>query len=110
MDSRSECDCPVAHLPCCLQLTCLACDEAGEVVCAGSMDPFSIYVWAMQTGKLTDVLTGHEAPVSGLCFSTAAGLLASSSWDKTVRYDAERVAHYSLLAPPCRPCCFRQAH
>jgi periodic tryptophan protein 2 len=49
------------------------------------MDPFSIYVWALQTGKLTDVLTGHEAPVSGLCFSSGAGLLASSSWDKTVR-------------------------
>ena len=67
------------------QLTCLACDDAGEVVCAGSLEPFSVYVWALQTGRLTDVLTGHEAPVSGLAFSSAAGLLASSSWDKTVR-------------------------
>ena len=31
------------------------------------------------------VLAGHEGPVSGLCFSPSRPLLASSSWDKTVR-------------------------
>lgn len=44
-------------------------DPSGEVVCAGSMDPFEIYIWSLQTGRLLDVLSGHEGPVSGLAFS-----------------------------------------
>jgi hypothetical protein len=32
----------------------------GEVVCAGAMDPFLVYVWSLQTGKLLDTLAGHE--------------------------------------------------
>lgn len=35
-----------------VQFTCLSSDLSGEVVCAGSLDPFNIYVWALQTGKL----------------------------------------------------------
>lgn len=31
------------------------------------------------------VLAGHDGPVSGLSFSPSRSLLASSSWDKTVR-------------------------
>jgi periodic tryptophan protein 2 len=27
------------------QLTCLAVDPSGEVVCAGAIDPFEVYVW-----------------------------------------------------------------
>jgi periodic tryptophan protein 2 len=68
-----------------VQFSCLAADEAGEIVCAGAMDPFNIYVWSLQTGRILDVLTGHEAPLTSLSFSTASGLLASGSWDKTVR-------------------------
>ena len=34
---------------------------------------------------LLQVLAGHDGPVSGLCFSPSRSLLASSSWDKTVR-------------------------
>ena len=30
------------------------------------MEPFSIFVWALQTGKLLDVLAGHAGPVSAL--------------------------------------------
>jgi periodic tryptophan protein 2 len=67
------------------QYISLACDDAGEVICAGTMDPFSIHVWSLQTGKLLDVLTGHQGPVCSLSFSASAGLLASASWDKTVR-------------------------
>jgi len=67
------------------QLTSLAVDPAGEVVCAGSVDPFEVYVWSLQTGKLLDVLAGHTGPLSGLSFAAGASLLASSSWDKTVR-------------------------
>jgi periodic tryptophan protein 2 len=67
------------------QFSCVAGDEAGEIVCAGGMDPFNVYVWSMQTGKLLDVLAGHTGPVSCISFSSAAGLVASGSWDKTVR-------------------------
>lgn len=68
----------------------LAVDSAGEVVAAGSADSFEIYVWAMQTGKLLDVLAGHEGPISCLAFSPSTSvstrtLLASGSWDSSVR-------------------------
>lgn len=33
-----------------VQLTSLAVDYSGEMVCAGAMDPFQIYVWSLQTG------------------------------------------------------------
>lgn len=68
-----------------VQFSCLAADEAGEIVCAGALDPFNIYVWSLQTGRVLDVLTGHEAPITSLSFSSSAGLLASGSWDKTIR-------------------------
>ena len=66
-----------------VQFTCLAADASGEVVCAGSVDPFSIYVWALQTGRLLDVLAGHEGPLSTLEFTGTT--LASGSWDGTVK-------------------------
>ena len=69
-----------------VQFVSLAVDPSGEVVCAGSADSFEIYMWSVQTGKLLDILSGHEGPVAGLSFSTSgSGVLASTSWDKTVR-------------------------
>lgn len=44
-----------------------------------------VYVWSLQTGKLLDVLAGHEAPLSELSFSPNQGVLASASWDGTVK-------------------------
>ena len=45
-----------------------------------------IYVWSIKTGRLLDILSGHEGPVSCLAFSPLeGGLLASGSWDKTAR-------------------------
>ncbi|KAH7277624.1 hypothetical protein KP509_39G059700 [Ceratopteris richardii] len=67
------------------QFASLATDKSGEVVCAGSLDSFQIYVWSMKTSRLLDVLSGHEGPVHGLIFSPVHEMLASSSWDKTVR-------------------------
>lgn len=67
------------------QLVSLAVDPAGEVICGASMEPFEIYVWSLQTGKLLDVLSGHAGPLSCLSFAGAQSLLASSSWDKTVK-------------------------
>nr|CAD1824141.1 unnamed protein product [Ananas comosus var. bracteatus] len=59
--------------------------SSGEVICAGTLDSFEIYVWSMKTGRLLDVLSGHSGPVHGLMFSPTNAILASSSWDKTVR-------------------------
>eukprot|EP00163_Fabomonas_tropica_P028954 TRINITY_DN602_c0_g1_i6.p1 TRINITY_DN602_c0_g1~~TRINITY_DN602_c0_g1_i6.p1 ORF type:complete len:387 (+),score=77.69 TRINITY_DN602_c0_g1_i6:135-1295(+) len=67
------------------QFTCLAADPSGEVVCAGSVDTFEIFVWSVQTGRILDVLSGHQGPISSLMFDPAQGTLASGSWDKTVR-------------------------
>jgi periodic tryptophan protein 2 len=39
----------------------------------------------MKTGRLLDVLSGHQGPVSGLQFNPLQPVLASSSWDKTVK-------------------------
>ena len=38
-----------------VQFACLALDPSSEVVSAGSLDTFEIFVWSMQTGKLLEV-------------------------------------------------------
>ncbi|KAJ2521226.1 U3 snoRNP protein [Coemansia sp. RSA 1939] len=68
-----------------VQFTSLAVDPSGEIVCAGCQDTFEIYMWSMQTGKLLDVLSGHEGPISVLAFRADGLSLASGSWDNTVR-------------------------
>lgn len=68
-----------------VQFNSLAVDPSGEVVVAGSQDEFDIYVWSVQTGALLDTLGGHEGPISCLAFGTENSVLASSSWDKTIR-------------------------
>jgi len=71
-----------------VQFISLALDTSGQIVCAGTLDPFNIYIWSLQTGRLTDMLSGHTGPVTSLAFSPSASdepLLASSSWDHTVR-------------------------
>lgn len=68
-----------------VQFTCLAVEPSGEVVSAGSTDSFDVFVWSVQTGQLLDTLSGHEGPVSCLAFSMENAVLASASWDKTIR-------------------------
>ncbi|KAK1574884.1 hypothetical protein Q3G72_000756 [Acer saccharum] len=68
-----------------MQFVSLAADQSGEVICAGTLDSFEIFVWSMKTGRLLDILSGHEGPVHSLVFSPTNAILASSSWDKTVR-------------------------
>ncbi|XP_028656368.2 PWP2 small subunit processome component [Erpetoichthys calabaricus] len=67
------------------QFSCLAIDGSGEIVSAGSQDYFEIYIWSMQTGRLLEVLAGHEGPISSLSFNPNQAILASASWDKTVK-------------------------
>ncbi|XP_029941900.1 periodic tryptophan protein 2 homolog [Salarias fasciatus] len=68
-----------------VQFSSLAVDASGELVSAGAQDSFQIFLWSMQTGRLLEVLGGHEGPVSGLSFSPVQSVLASVSWDRTVR-------------------------
>lgn len=37
------------------QFSCLTIDPSGDVVCAGALDMFEIFVWSMQTGRLLEV-------------------------------------------------------
>ncbi|NXC79465.1 PWP2 protein, partial [Cercotrichas coryphoeus] len=67
------------------QFSCLAVDSSGEIVAAGSQDSFEIFIWSMQSGRLLDVLAGHEGPISCLSFNPMKCVLASASWDKTVK-------------------------
>ncbi|NWY28743.1 PWP2 protein, partial [Pheucticus melanocephalus] len=67
------------------QFSCLAVDSSGEIVAAGSQDSFEIFIWSMQSGRLLDVLAGHEGPISSLSFNPMKCILASASWDKTVK-------------------------
>jgi periodic tryptophan protein 2 len=69
--------------PC--QLNCIAVDFSGEIICAGGMDPYSIYVWSLKSGDLIDVLKGHTAPISSIAFSQTKDLLVSGSWDKSIK-------------------------
>ena len=69
-----------------VQFLSLAVDPSGEIVAAGTTDPFHIYVWNLQTAKLLDVLTGHDGPVCDLAFQKTGGMLASASWDGTVKF------------------------
>ena len=34
---------------------------------------------------MLQILAGHEAPISSVAFSTSQNILASTSWDKTVK-------------------------
>ncbi|KAK6486703.1 PWP2 small subunit processome component [Huso huso] len=83
------------------QFSCLAIDASGEIVSAGSQGSFEVYIWSMQTGRLLEVLAGHEGPISNLSFNPVQGILASASWDKTVKiwdmYDSWKTKETLML-------------
>ncbi|KAG0148898.1 hypothetical protein CROQUDRAFT_654250 [Cronartium quercuum f. sp. fusiforme G11] len=69
-----------------VQFTALAVDPSGEVVVGGGTgDGFEIFVWSVQTGKLVDIMPGHEGPIAALAFSPLGDKVVSISWDKTMR-------------------------
>ncbi|KAL3943614.1 MAG: hypothetical protein SGBAC_002323 [Bacillariaceae sp.] len=95
-----------------VQFLSLAVDPSGEIVTAGSMDPFHIYSWNLQTGKLLEVLTGHSGPVCNIAYQASGGTLASASWDGTVKLwdlykgniPTESLQHSSdVVCVACRP-------
>ncbi|XP_060523591.1 periodic tryptophan protein 2 homolog [Cylas formicarius] len=70
-----------------VQFACVAVDSSGEFVAAGGQDVFEIYLWSVKTGRLLEILAGHEGPVASLTFSPGIGntTLVSVSWDKSLR-------------------------
>ncbi|CAN6330456.1 unnamed protein product [Urochloa humidicola] len=64
------------------QFVSLTADQSGEVICAGTLDSFEIFVWSMKTGRLLDVLSGHEGPVDGLIFSPMNERISSAEHGK----------------------------
>eukprot|EP00123_Amoebidium_parasiticum_P001398 comp12472_c0_seq1/m.7413 comp12472_c0_seq1/g.7413 ORF comp12472_c0_seq1/g.7413 comp12472_c0_seq1/m.7413 type:complete len:857 (-) comp12472_c0_seq1:495-3065(-) len=68
-----------------VQFCSLALDPSGELVCAGSLDTFEIFVWSVQTGRLLEMLAGHEGPVTCLAFNPLSAVLCSGSWDHSIR-------------------------
>lgn len=69
-----------------VQFISLAIDPSGEVIAAGTLDTFEVYLWSLQTGQLLEIFSGHRGPISGLAFDPQGGtVLASASWDGSVR-------------------------
>ena len=70
-----------------VQLSCVSVDAGGDLIVAGGQDVFEIYLWSLTTGRLLEILSGHEGPVSALAFSPSptSSQLASVSWDKTLK-------------------------
>lgn len=70
-----------------VQFSSLALDASGELIVAGGRDIFEIYLWSMKLGRLLEVLSGHEGPVTSLAFAPVAtsSMLVSGSWDHTIR-------------------------
>ncbi|MPC13856.1 Periodic tryptophan protein 2 [Portunus trituberculatus] len=69
------------------QFSCVTVDCSGELVASGSQDSHDIYLWSLQTGRLLEVLAGHQGPVSSVQFSSQPGstLMVSTGWDGTVK-------------------------
>ena len=70
-----------------VQLGCVGVDSSGDLVAGGGTDVFEVYLWSMTTGRLTEVLSGHEGPVGHLAFSPApaSSQMATVSWDGNLR-------------------------
>jgi len=70
-----------------VQLSCITVDSSGDMIASGGQDVFEIYLWSLTTGRLVEILSGHEGPVSGVSFSSnpISSQLASVSWDKTIK-------------------------
>ncbi|CCW69154.1 unnamed protein product [Phytomonas sp. Hart1] len=63
------------------QLSCIAVDPSGEVLAVGSSHQNKIFLFSVQTGRVIDVLQGHEAPIACLAFHPSGTTLTSGSLD-----------------------------
>src|SRR5262249_8615018 len=72
-----------------LNIGCLAWGADGRFLAAAPASNFpeqwQIYVWDVPAGRMHDVLKGHSNTVTSVAFNHAGDLLASTSWDGTLR-------------------------
>jgi WD40 repeat protein/tetratricopeptide (TPR) repeat protein len=72
-----------------LPVGCLAWGANGRFLAAAPAsnfpDQWQIYVWDVPAGRMHDVLKGHTNTVTSVGFNHAGDLLASTSWDGTLR-------------------------
>lgn len=66
------------------QLSCIAVDPSGEVLAVGSSQVNKIFLFAVQTGRIIDVLQGHEAPIACVAFHPSGTTLTSGSMDHNI--------------------------
>ena len=66
------------------QLSCIAVDPSGEVLAVGSSQVNKIFLFAVQTGRVIDVLQGHEAPIACVAFHPSGTTLTSGSMDHNI--------------------------
>ena len=69
-----------------VQFGSVTVDSTGDIVAAGAASGnYSVYLWALRTGQLLDELSGHTSRISQVMFGGSDGLLATASWDKTLK-------------------------
>ena len=66
------------------QFSCVAVDPSGELLAAGSFTNNTITMFSVQTGRVADVLQGHEGPVTCCSFHPSGTTLVSGAIDKTL--------------------------
>lgn len=66
------------------QLSCIAADPSGELLAVGSSRLNRIYLFSIQTGRVVDILQGHEAPIACLAFHPSGTTLVSGSMDHNI--------------------------
>ncbi len=47
--------------------------------------PGELFLWNTATGELTKKLAGHAGPLTGVSYHPSGNLIATSSWDRTIR-------------------------
>jgi WD40 repeat protein len=61
--------------------------------------PGELFLWTVATGELVRKLSGHAGPLTSVSYHPSGNLLATSSWDRTIRiWDAVTGASRDSLA------------
>lgn len=66
------------------QFSCVAVDPSGDVLAVGSSRVNKIFLFSVQTGRVVDVLQGHEAPIACIAFHPSGTTLTSGSMDHNI--------------------------